>query len=355
MSKEFKKFLKPNYNISFSEALNAFEMMADGLVDNEDIKKFLLNINEAENSEQGLYPLYLHAAVLAFKNKMIKVKAPKGAIDVCGTGGDGLNTLNISTAVAFVVAACGVPIAKHGNRAVSSRSGSADIFSALGIDINLSKEKAEECLEKNNLAFLFAPNFHPAFKYVSQARRELGVKTIFNYLGPVLNPAQVKFQLIGCSNKKMARDLIMASAFLDYSVNCTVVHGDDGMDEISISNDSTIFIKSPLGILEKPIEIKFNPEKYGFKKVDKSFIEGKDPKYNALKLIELLKGKSRKKSEDDKIISAYYDAVVLNAALALSSSGNEKFISFKIAILIVKEAIDDGRAFKVLENLQNFK
>jgi anthranilate phosphoribosyltransferase len=352
MSNEFKKFLEPNYKISsFKEAFEAFGMIADGLVDNKDIKQFLLNINEAEENineaeefERSQYPIYLNGAVSAFKNRMVKVKSPYGAIDVCGTGGDGLNTLNISTAVAFVVAACNVSVAKHGNRAVSSKSGSADILSALGININLSKEKAEECLEKNNLVFLFAPLYHPAFKHVSQARRELGVKTIFNYLGPVLNPAQVKFQLIGCSNKKMVSNLIMASAFLDYSANCTVVHADDGMDEISISSDSTIFIKSPFGIVANPVETKIDPEKYGFKKVDKSFIEGKTPEYNAVKLVELLKGNK----------SAYYDVVVLNAALALTTSGNSFSFEFE-AIKMAKEAIDSGKALKVLENLQNFK
>ena len=153
MSNEFKKFLEPDYNTSYDEAKNAFGMIADGLVGNEDIKKFLLKINKLEDGEDTRYLDYLGGAVSEFSNKMVKIKSLKGAIDVCGTGGDGLNTLNISTAVAFVVAACGVPVAKHGNKAVSSKSGSADIFSALGIDINLSKEKAEEWLEKYNLVF----------------------------------------------------------------------------------------------------------------------------------------------------------------------------------------------------------
>jgi len=342
MSNEFKKFLELNHQISGEEAKKAFAMIADGLVDNEDIKNFLIQINKSEEDNYIHYFSYLAGAISAFKDKMIKIKAPEGAMDVCGTGGDGLNTLNISTAVAFVVAACGVAVAKHGNRAISSKSGSADILSALGIDINLSKEKAEKCLEKNNLVFLFAPNYHPAFKHVSQARRELGVKTIFNYLGPVLNPAQVKFQLIGCSNRKMARHLIVASN-LRGSINCNVIHGYDGMDEISISINSTIFTKSQLGIFEKPVEEIINPEKYGFKKVDKSFIEGKTPEYNAVKLTELLKG--------DK--SAYYDVVVLNAALALTTSG--KSFYFQKAIENAKEAIDSGAALKVLEKLQNFK
>ncbi len=347
MSNEFKKFLELNRQISREEAKKAFAMIADGLVNNEDIKNFLIQINKIENPDQNEYSLnylnYLYGAISAFKDKMIKIKAPKGTMDVCGTGGDGLNTLNISTAVAFVVAACGVPVAKHGNKAVSSLSGSADIFSALKIDINLSKEKAEECLEKNNLVFLFAPLYHPAFKYVAQARRELGVKTIFNYLGPVLNPAQVKFQLIGCSNRKIVNSLIAASSIFG-SINCSAIHADDGMDEISISSNSTIFTKSPLGTAAKTLETIIDPEKYGFKKVDKSFIEGKTPEFNAIKLVELLKG--------DK--SAYYDIVVLNAALALTTSG--KSLSFELeAIKMAEEAINSGKAFKVLENLQNFK
>jgi anthranilate phosphoribosyltransferase len=310
----------------------------------DDIKKFLLKINNYP------YLLYLNAAAMVYKKYSITINAPENVMDVCGTGGDGLKTLNVSTAVAFVVAACGIPVAKHGNRAVSSASGSADIFKQLGIDIEISKEKAEECLEKNNLVFLFAPNYHPAFKHVLQARKELGVKTIFNYLGPLLNPAKLKYQLIGCSNLGVAKYLQASASFspsLFSSKNILVVHGNDGMDELSISDDSVVF-----GIRDS---INFNPEDFGFKKVPITQIQGADVVYNTEKLMELLQGKAKN--------SAYYNIVVLNAALALYVTKEDlKFNNFSqlfgASLKDAREAIDRGidgdGALEVLRKLQNF-
>ena len=343
MSKEFKKFLEPNHIVSsIDEGEEAFGMIADGLVDNEDIKSFLVKINELRDIPDSSYFYFLHGAAYAFKKRMVKIKAPKNTMDVCGTGGDGLNTLNISTAVAFVVAACGVPVAKHGNKAVSSLSGSADIFSALGIDINLSKEKAEECLEKNNLVFLFAPLYHPAFKNVAQARKELGIRTIFNYLGPLLNPAEVKYQLIGCSN---ANDLIISRMILtSWCVGCknfAIVYGDDGMDEISIVQNSNIITKPQFEeLFNKKV---LNPEDYGFKKAPSmESIRGGSPQYNAEKLLNLLNGGK----------SFYRDVVILNAAYALVVA--DKVYNFKEGIKEATKAIDNEDALKVLENLQKF-
>ena len=178
-----------------------FSLIADGIYDDSKVKKLLLTINKVGISDKILLPV-----VEVFNKKSIKLNAPNDAIDVCGTGGDYLNTLNISTAVSFVVASCGVTVAKHGNKSVSSLSGSADIFSELGIDIYQSKKNIEQSLIDNQLAFIFAPIYHPAFKNIVNIRKQIKDKTIFNYVGPLLNPAQVKYQLIGCTDKNIAQN-----------------------------------------------------------------------------------------------------------------------------------------------------
>jgi anthranilate phosphoribosyltransferase len=312
------------------DSYQAFSLIADGSVSKEEIKKFLLKINQNKINSQLIF-----GAVKAFAERMVRLKAPENTIDVCGTGGDGLNSLNISTAVCFAVAACGISVAKHGNRAVSSKSGSADIFLELGIDISQSIQQTEESLFKNNLAFIFAPLYHSSFKNVAEVRKELGVKTIFNYLGPLLNPAQTKYQLIGCSNQEIAQSLIEVTN-LYQKEKCYVVTGKDGMDEISLSADSVILKMDQGKIYQEEI---FNPENYGFKKVSIDAIKGGSPKYNAQKLVELLKGEE----------SAYKDIVVLNSALAITLIKN---IEFKDAIYLANEAIVSGKAYDILKKLQ---
>lgn len=344
MPNQFEKFLDPNHLDSFSDAAEAFQKIADGEIKTSDIETFLRKINSYEMVNNLEYFHYFNAAACVFRDKMVKINSPEKTIDVCGTGGDGLKTLNVSTAVSFIVATCGVAVAKHGNRAVSSSSGSSDIFQKLGVDINLSKEKAEECLFKNNLVFLFAPLYHPAFKNVAEARKNLGVKTIFNYLGPLLNPAQPKYQLIGCSNAKIAPWMSIIAADNNCK-NSIVVYGEDGMDEISVSSNSKL--------VNKKGEVRdFNPENFGFKKVAISEIQGKDINHNAQKLLELLEGKSKN--------SSYYNIVVLNAALALYITKEDfEFGNFnnlyRESIEQAKAAIDSGAALEVLKKLQNFK
>lgn len=333
--KDFINKLRDSKGLGSEESYEAFSLIADGKVDNEEIKEFLLLINEKGITEELLY-----GAAKSLNERSIKLKAPEGAIDVCGTGGDNSNSLNISTTVAIVLASMGIPVAKHGNKAVSSQSGSADIFSELGINLDKSKEEVEQSLDENNLAFIFAPLYHPAFKHIMPARKELGVRTIFNFLGPLLNPAQVKKQLIGCSDKKMAK--IMARVCYLMEKHVWVVVGEDGMDEMSISANTFIYKTDKDGNVVEEI---FNPEEHDIKKRPISLIAGKDPKYNAEKLIKLLKGEI-----GDEKMQAYHDIVCLNSAAALIIAGKSK--TFQESIDVVSGHIKSEKVLKFLRDVQ---
>jgi anthranilate phosphoribosyltransferase len=332
--KEFTQLLNKNKIIDKNQSYEAFNLIADGAADNEEIKEFLLLINELGISEELLF-----GAVRSLSERSIKVKAPESSIDVCGTGGDNSNSLNISTTVSIVIASMGIAVAKHGNKAVSSKSGSADIFKEIGISLDKNKTEVEALLKDNNLAFIYAPIYHPALKNVSKSRKELGVRTIFNFLGPLLNPAQTQSQLIGCCDKDIAKIMIKVCALMNKK-QCMVVTGMDGMDEISISANTIINkIDSEGNIIE---EI-FNPEDYQVKKRNIKLIEGVDLKYNTQKMIQLLKG-----DINDDAMLAYRDIVSINCAAALIVSG--RFKDFKSAIETSREQIESGKVYNFLQN-----
>lgn len=272
--------------------------------------------------------------IKVMRKNMIKVNA-SSAIDVCGTGGDGSNSFNISTAVSFVVAGSGVKVAKHGNRAASSKCGSADVLEELGVNINLSTAQAADIIQKTGMVFLFAPNFHPATKNVVMVRKELKVRTVFNFLGPFLNPASVKRQLIGVPNIEIAKKLIEVGEKLGYE-HLLIVTSRDGMDEISLSDKTDVFELKNGKIKQFVID----PEEYEFKKSSKNEIEEGILSENAEFVRAILKG----------VKNAKRDIVVLNAGAALYASGNAKNI--KEGIQIAKESIDKGNAKKVLENMK---
>lgn len=307
-----------------------FEEIFDQIIENKisdyEIKNFLLALNDANLPANSFI-----GAVSSLKKRMKKISAPINAIDVCGTGGDKLNTLNISTAVCFVVAASGIPVAKHGNKAISSQSGSADIFSELGVKISSEISEIEKNLGEKNLCFLFAPFFHEALKNVALIRRNLGVPTIFNFLGPLLNPANTSSQLIGVAKKDVMQKMLAAQ---QNAKKIYIVHGQDGMDEISLCTDSYLMKFENGKISEEEI---INPEKFGFKKVDLTALKGADPKHNAQKLIALLEGEK----------SAYRDIVVLNSAFALQLAG--KVMEIEDGIEMAKLMLDGGKAAEVLE------
>lgn len=330
-----------------------FSDIIDQKISADKTKEILISLNKIGYSKESFI-----GAVTALKKRMVKIKAPKNAIDVCGTGGDKLNTLNISTAVCFVVAAAGVPVAKHGNKAVSSMSGSADIFSELGIKTSSDIAEIEKTLVEKNLCFLFAPFFHSSLKNLAQIRKnfaeEFGQPTIFNYLGPLLNPANTSSQLIGTSRKDSMKNMLEVAAYdgilkqvqddnegsiaAKKSKSIYIVHGFDGMDEVTLCDDSYLFRFENGKFSEEEI---INPEKFGFKKVGIEALKGGNASHNAQKLITLLEGEK----------SAYHDIVVLNAAFALKVAG--KVIKVEEGIELAKAMIYNGLAFDVLQRMRN--
>lgn len=307
-----------------------FSDIAAGKLSETQIKEFLLGLNES-----GYTSKMLVGAVKAFRPLCVSISSPKNAIDVCGTGGDKLNTLNISTAVALVVASCGVPVAKHGNKAISSKSGSADVLAELGINIMADKEAIEESLKENNICFMFAPLYHMSFKSIANVRADLKVPTIFNFLGPLLNPANTELQLIGTSRKETMIPMLEALKEVG-SKKVFIVHGNDGMDEITIS-DNSLIAKLENGKISEVETI--NPEDYDIPKASLESIKGVDAKYNAGKIISLLDGE----------ISPYRDIVVLNSAFALMVAG--KVENVKDGIKLARTAIDGGIAKQNLKKI----
>ena|SRR3989338_4530887 len=275
--------------------------------------------------------------IICMRSHMVKIRAPGQVIDTCGTG-DGKGTFNISTAVAFVVAGAGVPVAKHGNRGASSLCGSADVLEALGVNINLSPQQAEKMLEKTGFTFLFAPLFHPLLKFVAPVRRELKIRTVFNFLGPFASPAGVKRQIIGAPNIKLAEKLAKVATNLDYE-HLLIVSSEDGMDEISLSAPTHIFEVRA----KKVQKIIINPKEFGFGEADIMEIKGADAKTNAGIIRRILQGK----------VGPQRDIVILNSAAALLVSG--KAANLKEGLLLAKKSIESGKALEVLGKVVNYE
>ncbi len=282
--------------MSAHEAETLFGDMLDGKMSDEEIATTLIAI-----ADRGETADEIVGAARAMQARMIPVKAPQNAIDVCGTGGDGQHSLNVSTAVAIVVAACGVPVAKHGNRAASSKAGGADTLEALGLNLDRASETAEATLADLGIAFLFAQKHHPALARIAPIRKSLGRRTIFNLLGPLCNPARVTAQLIGVPTTELAD--LFGDIYRDIGLErISAVSGADGFDEVSIS-DKTWVNQGFHGQW-------FAPEDAGLRRHPTDAIRGGDAKHNAAELYKILTG------ADDQNL-AYRDAVLLNAAFAL--------------------------------------
>lgn len=313
--------------LTADEALAAFSQLLDGNArDEEDVARFLIGLTErGETADE------IAAAAQAMRARLIPVNAPANAIDVCGTGGDGHHTLNVSTAVSLVVAACDVPVAKHGNRAASSKAGAADTLEALGLDLHKAAANAEATLGDIGICFLFAANHHPAMKWVQPIRQKIGRRTIFNLMGPLANPAQVTRQLLGIA--RPAYIPIYAEALhLLGTDKSFVVSGDEGLDELSLAGGNEIAVitredvrmqrasAADAGLASSPVEA----------------IRGGSPAENAAALKRLLEGEH----------GAYRDAVLFNAAAALMIA--DEVDNFQDGVEEAAEAIDKGLANALL-------
>lgn len=312
--------------LSEADAEGAFEAIIAGIATPAQIGAILMGL-----ATRGETVDELTAAVRVLRRHAVPVAAPPDAIDCCGTGGDGRNTLNISTAVAFVVAACGVTVAKHGNRAASSRSGTADVLGALGVENEATPEQAQAMLDRHGLAFLFAPSHHPAMKAVGPIRGELGFRTIFNLAGPLANPANTRRQLVGVYHTSWIGPVAEVLKRLG-SVSAWVVQGSDGLDELTITGPSEVAILSDGRIERRTV----TPEDAGLPYASLAAIEGADPAFNAAALTRLLGGE----------VGAYRNIVLLNAAAALIVAGRAS--DLRDGVALAAAAIDDGRARALL-------
>ena len=316
--------------LTAKEADRIFSLLLSGKAAEEDIKSFLLALSARKPTTEEFV-----GAVTAMRAQMKAITAPPMAIDLCGTGGDGMGTLNISTAVSFVVAAAGVPVAKHGNRSMSSKSGAADILEALGVRIDLEPARAEQVLRQAGIVFLFAQTHHPAMRHVARARQAIGKRTIFNLLGPLANPAGVKRQLVGI----FAEEWLTPYAEALRALGCEramVVHGRDGLDELTTTDITYVATLTDDVVTRSEIA----PEDAGLARAGIADLKGGTPKENAAALLELLEGIGR---------PAYRDIVLLNAGAALIVAEKAKTISQGVAL--ARQAIDSGRARTTLNQL----
>ena len=311
------------------EAAGAFEQMMAGEATPSQMGALLMALRvRGETVDE------ITGAVTAMRAKMVRVQAPPDAIDVVGTGGDASGSFNISTCAALIVAGAGVPVAKHGNRALSSKSGAADVLAELGVNIDLNPEQIGHCIREAGIGFMFAPAHHPATKNVGPTRAELGTRTIFNLLGPLSNPAGVKRQMVGVFSKQWTEPLAHVLKNLG-AESVWVVHGSDGLDEVTTSGPTSVTA------LENGVIRNFEiaPEQVGLRKVKPEELRGGDAATNARAVQEVLEGKQ----------TAFRDVALLNAAAALVVSGKAKDLQggFKLAA----HSVDSGEAEGRLDRL----
>ncbi len=331
--KEYLKKLQDKQNLKEEEIRRVMHQIMSGAALKEDIAIFLLMLREKKPTVEEIT-----GAAKIMREFVVPVKSRhKHILDTCGTGGDKKNTFNISTVAAFVVAGAGMIVAKHGNRSVSSKCGSADVLEALGINLHLNEKQLGECLDQVGIAFLFAQKLHPAMKNVAAIRKELGVETIFNILGPLTNPANATHQVMGVYH----RDYVEPLAHVLKNLNLTralVVHGNDGLDEVT-TTDIT-FVSEYNG--HEIISYDIDPEELGFKKAELKDLEGGDINQNVSIVNSILDGEQGPKR----------DIVVLNAAYSLYTC--QRSPTLPRAIDLAKDAIDSGKAKEKLEELRKF-
>lgn len=332
--KDFIQKLSERHDLTREEAATAMRIIMEGQATDTQIAGFLIALKL-----KGEHPNELLGFVEVMREKAVKVTInDPDAVDLCGTGGDGAGTFNISTVASFVVAGAGVTVAKHGNRSISSSCGSADVLRALGVNIDLVPEKVEACINTIGIGFLFAPLFHPAMKYAAKVRSELGVKTAFNLLGPMTNPAGVKRQLVGAFSQDAARK--MASVFTELgSVRVLLVHAHDGLDEVSLDGLTTVF-----EVNRHLSESKFNVESqiFGLPVVRRDDLRGGSAETNAEITMQILEGKK----------TPHRDIVLANAAFGLLVAGRAR--TAREGVLMATESIDSRNALTKLNDLRSF-
>ena len=328
--KKFIEKIKTKENLSFEESKAAFELLMEGKAEDQEIFDFLTLLSaKGEASDEIAGGVY----VLRNKSKRVNVE---NCIDTCGTGGDGMNTLNVSTASALLLASMGVKVAKHGNKAVSSKCGSGDVLEALNIKINLEPNEIEDQIKNYNFGFMFAPNYHSAMKFVGPTRKKIGKRTIFNMIGPLSSPALVKRQVVGVFDKKLLK--VFANALNNLDIQFAwIVNSEDGLDEISpYAKTNVVQLKD-----KKISEITIDPKKLNVNADKFDNIIGDDAKFNADKIIRIFKG------EDND----FSKAVCLNAAAGLIV--NDTHQNFADAYNNLREHILSNKVIKYLEKIQN--
>ena len=328
--KNYIEKIKNSQNLSFEESKDAFEILMDGKAEEQEIYDFLTLLSaKGEVSDEIAGGVY----VLRGKSKRVNVE---NCIDTCGTGGDGMNTLNISTASALLLSSLNVKVAKHGNKAVSSKCGSGDVLEELKININFEPNDVEKQININNFGFMFAPNYHSAMKFVGPTRKKIGKRTIFNMIGPLSSPALVDRQVVGVFDKKLLK--IFANALSNLNLKFAwIVNSEDGLDEISpYAKTNIVQLKDG-----KISEIIIDPKELNIDAEDFKNLVGQDAKFNSAKIIEIFKG----------IDNDFSKAVCLNAAAGLIVSG--KYENFKSAYDIARNFIKSGSAYNHLIKLQN--
>ena len=319
--------------ISFNGAEIVFEAIMDGKLSDVELSSFLTSLKVRGESIDELT-----AAASIMRKKSLKVLNCENSVDIVGTGGDGKNTLNISTASSLTVASTGMKVCKHGNRKISSLAGASDTLEILGIDTKMEPKVAQNFLEKFNFCFMLAPIYHPAMKNVMPVRQELGFRTVFNILGPLTNPASVKYQLIGVYEKSLAIKMVEVLRNLK-TKRAWVVHGSDGTDEISITGE-TFVVELDDGKIN---EFKLNPKDAGLKPCNFSEILGGSPKFNAQKIENLVNGEK----------SGFFHSVAFNSAAALTISEQAK--NLQDGVRIAADSLLSGKTKELIKNLKGSK
>jgi len=327
--KQYLDIIQNGKTLTEEQMHAAMSLIMEGRANEAELAAFLNGLTQRGETVEEIT-----GAAKVLREKALKIKAPYEAIDCCGTGGDKKGTYNVSTAVALVAASCGVPMAKHGNRASSSKSGAADVLETMGVNLEVSPAALEEALNTLRFAFLMAPMHHQAMQHVAKVRKELGTRTIFNLLGPLINPAGPRFQLLGVYDKALLRPMAEVLHKLG-TKKAWIVHGSDGLDEITITGPTHVAILDEEGHIE---EKTITPEHFGLKTADLEKLIGGEASENANALRAILEGRK----------CAYRDIILANTAAVLLLGG--KVDNLKDGVERAAEALDSGMAMQTLKD-----